>query len=139
MSIDYSACAIPKGPSRAAVKQRGRAEDARVRRELKAYVAEREGYRCRVCGTFTNPRGRGLMQMAHLHHIEYRSQGGMDTKENTCLLDYRCHSDIHGEPWKPPTLRVRGDAEARDETGRLCGLKIERRQESRWEVVRMNG
>ena len=38
-----------------------------------------------------------------------------------------CHANVHGQ-----TLRVSGDADARMESGTLCGLKIERKTDGRW-------
>jgi 5-methylcytosine-specific restriction endonuclease McrA len=43
-------------------------------------------YRCRACG---------FRQNLHVHHIQYRSRLGLDTKENLVTLCNECHDDLH--------------------------------------------
>ncbi len=54
--------------------------------ELKQYIFDRDGWRCRSCNSRNN---------LHAHHIVYRSQGGEDTDENICTLCESCHSGLH--------------------------------------------
>jgi 5-methylcytosine-specific restriction endonuclease McrA len=54
---------------------------ARIRQS----VTERDGGRCRWCGTPTS----------ECHHIVYRSQGGQDEVDNLILLCTRDHALVH--------------------------------------------
>lgn len=54
--------------------------------DLKQYVFERDGWRCRSCGF------RGNL---HCHHIVFRSAGGVDEDWNLCTLCDGCHDGIH--------------------------------------------
>lgn len=61
-------------------------------------IVEREKW-CRLCGgTF------GL----HIHHILYRSQGGLTKKENLIRLCDRCHRLVHSNKnyWQPKLLEM---------------------------------
>ena len=67
---------------------------ARQKRDLKALRASvwRDVFArdllCRACGQ-SPPK--------HLHHIQYRSQGGEDSTNNTCGVCAKCHADIHAK------------------------------------------
>lgn len=58
-------------------------------------VLERDGWKCRNCGSRNN---------LHVHHIVFRSQQGPDESWNLCVLCNYCHDGIHtdvdehGEP-----------------------------------------
>lgn len=58
-------------------------------------VLARDGFRCRIC--FTQ---RGL----HVHHINYKSQGGSNEEHNLITLCVRCHVPVvHANKrfWQP--------------------------------------
>lgn len=78
-----------------------KAVPARVRRQ----VAERDNGLCRVCGSWG---GENLA----LHHIRYRSEGGLHVVENLVSVHWmyapRCHEVAHANKglWQPLLLRV---------------------------------
>lgn len=66
---------------------------------LRAEVLDRDNHCCRVCGAYVeNPA---------LHHIEYRSQGGLHVIENLVTVHWmyepRCHEMAHDNKgrWQP--------------------------------------
>ena len=52
----------------------------------KAYVRDRDGYRCRICG---------CKDHLEVHHLRFRSQGGSDTPKNLVCLCHGCHAGLH--------------------------------------------
>ena len=54
---------------------------------------EQEG-RCTVCGQLL----RLEEEAWHIHHCQWRSNGGDDTLENLDLLHANCHRQIHAQP-----------------------------------------
>jgi len=54
--------------------------------QLRNEVLRRDGWRCQVCGSRQN---------LQIHHKEFRSQGGDDTKENLITLCAGCHEALH--------------------------------------------
>ena len=52
----------------------------------KAYVRDRDGYKCRICGS---------KEKLEVHHIQYKSQGGSDTPANLACLCHKCHGKLH--------------------------------------------
>ena len=55
-------------------------------KKLCILVLRRDHWKCRCCG-----RRDGL----HVHHIVYRSQGGLDVMENLIALCHQCHDKVH--------------------------------------------
>lgn len=61
---------------------------------VREYVLERDAQCCRVCGTY--------LENPALHHIVFRSQGGLDVPSNLLTIgwtpyDCSCHSKVaHG-------------------------------------------
>lgn len=53
---------------------------------VKAYVRDRDGYKCRICGS---------KDKLEVHHIQFRSQGGSDTPDNLVCLCHDCHAKLH--------------------------------------------
>lgn len=92
-------------------------------------VTERDQSCCRVCGKFCNPRAVGVLYKAHHHHLIYRSALGPTTVQNVALICAGCHDAEHRHE-----IRLSGDAEARNEMGRLAGIKVERVTESGWQT-----
>lgn len=77
----------------------GASETKAIPPALRAEVLERDGHCCRVCGAWAeNPA---------LHHIEYRSEGGLHVIENLVtvhwMYDPRCHEVMHDNKrrWQP--------------------------------------
>jgi 5-methylcytosine-specific restriction endonuclease McrA len=68
---------------------------------VRSYVLERDGNCCRHCGQF--------VEVPHLHHIDYRSQGGKNTPANLITLAPRCHLYVvHANKtlWQPVLHRL---------------------------------
>ena len=68
-------------------------------------VIERDGSCCRVCGRF--------VQYPALHHIDYRSQGGLNVPANLVVVgwygDHECHLSVaHANKrlWQPILAHV---------------------------------
>lgn len=82
--------------SRAAPKRQKRPD---IPEELRKRVLERDRGRCRFCGVDRN---------LHLHHIVYRSQGGLHEESNLITLCFKCHETVHSDKkrWKPLLLGV---------------------------------
>ena len=59
------------------------------------YVIERDGNVCRCCGQY--------VEIPHVHHIIYRSQGGLNLPSNLISLDWKCHMTVHSNKplWLP--------------------------------------
>lgn len=85
-----------KGTATAARRSQKRAAD-RVLSRNAATVRERDGHRCRVCGS---------THELHVHHIRYRSQGVDHSPSNLVTLCRVCHEKVHAK-----TLRLMGNAE----------------------------
>lgn len=120
------------GQSRAERKQQARAQEAAEMKLCYAIVNDRDDYKCRVCQKAGNPHALGMLERLHHHHLIFRSRGGAHVPEGVILICRRCHDLIHVDG----SLRITGDANERDERGRLNGLVIERLSESGWAVDR---
>lgn len=72
-----------------------RQDEARVPLTTRTHVIERDGSVCRCCGLY--------VEVPHVHHIVYRSQGGLNLPSNLISLDMRCHERIHSNKplWLP--------------------------------------
>lgn len=102
---------------------------ARAWDEVKRFIAEREKYRCRVCGKKCR-YGDPIATRADAHHIIFASAGGPDESWNLVHLCRGCHDLIH----KLKKLFLSGNADALDEMGRGM-VKVERPVEGGFEVV----
>jgi hypothetical protein len=118
MAIDYAAVAahggISKGPT---VKPVSEYSIAKQHRAVYAHVGERDGLRCRACGTY------GGVDI-HRHHLRGRK---FTTHEDVCCVCDDCHDRLHVRVGGK-TLKLYGDADVRNSAGMLCGLTIEIRQ-----------
>jgi 5-methylcytosine-specific restriction endonuclease McrA len=121
--------ACPKPTTRYQSKAEKAKTVAAQERETWAAVDARDGCCCRVCGTFCSPRAIGTLHAPHRHHLVYRSAGGNTTTANLATLCAKCHDAEHRHE-----LRLSGDADARNEMGRLAGIKVERVTESGWQT-----
>lgn len=76
--------------------QRGRMYDYE---NVKAYVFERDGYRCRVCGALAGTkRSDGTTVKMNAHHIDFRSEGSTDNPDSMAAVCDACHT---GKAHKP--------------------------------------
>jgi len=82
---------FPKPESRAVERARQKRQQHALTAAVRATLRVRDT-RCRVCGILFCASVR-----AELHHIQFRSQGGATTTQNTLLLCRACHhGQIHG-------------------------------------------
>ncbi len=77
-----------------------RREDETVPANVRSQVLERDGGCCRVCGRYT--------ERPALHHIAYRSEGGLDVPANLITIGWLpgedCHLRVvhaHKRLWQP--------------------------------------
>ena len=49
-------------------------------------VLDRDGWRCRNCG---------YRQALHTHHVQFRSEGGLDESWNLVTICNTCHEAVH--------------------------------------------
>ena len=76
---------------------------------LREAVFTRDGYKCQCCN-------RGIKEGAilHVHHIQYRSQGGTNRMSNLITLCEKCHTPANHKPggklygWKPKVASFKG-------------------------------
>jgi HNH endonuclease len=60
---------------------------------LRRKVLARDGHRCQACGTFGS--GQTGSSTLHVHHIVYRSRGGLTREDNLIATCPGCHGLIH--------------------------------------------
>lgn len=60
--------------------------DADAYQQLRLQVLERDGWRCQTCGAMTN---------LEVHHAQFRSHQGQDSKDNLITLCVQCHKLSH--------------------------------------------
>ena len=62
-----------------------------------------QGGRCISCRRPVKLHG-DLYEAGHLHHVKTKGAGGDDAAENTVIMCFECHNQIHGPRWskKPP-------------------------------------
>ena len=109
-------------PRSSPAKDARRAQERRAQAGCYKDVDLRDRRACRLCGAFAAGH--------HHHHLRYRSLGGRHTPANVLLLCARCHRDVHAA-----RVRLSGDADARDDAGRLAGVTVERPGPDGWHVV----
>lgn len=120
----------PKPSPRWLERAKRKAEDTRRLKACYAAVDARDGHRCRVC---RHPVGGiGMLEARHRHHLVYRSKGGDHDPANVLTVCVKCHRAIHDAE-----IRLTGNANTRAaESGRLCGVQLERFTEGGWKVER---
>lgn len=89
---------------KAAAVRHAKLERALVNDALRRATYERDGGRCRACHRLVRLYTSDLFQLAHRHHVVYRSAGGPDTIENSIILCLTCHDAEHRHQ-----LRISGD------------------------------
>jgi len=120
-----------RGRTRADEKAaRDKAEDA-AERACYRQVDRRDRFRGRVTGVLL-VIGGSLTTAVQRHHLIPRSQGGPHATWNVLTVSRAIHDLIHVHG----TLRLSGDADARDADGKLCGVKVEKVIEGVWTVAR---
>lgn len=74
--------------------------------EVREFVIDRDNGRCRVCGQWAG-------DVPALHHIEYRSEGGLDVPSNLVTIGWLpghdCHLPIvhrNKRLWQPILLEI---------------------------------
>ena len=91
--------AHPKPEPHARVKARTRRDHAKARVECRAAVYARAGGRCEACGVplvLSPAHAMHEFDVAHIHEVRHRSQGGDDTDPNGAVcLCVRCHQEAH--------------------------------------------
>ena len=76
-------------------KRKAARDEALIFAELRRQVWERDGRRCRVCGTsLALATGNPFVDL-HAHHVVFRSQGGTDDLSNLVSLCHACHEGVH--------------------------------------------
>ena len=66
---------------------------------LRQQVLRRDGWRCQLCGSMSN---------LEVHHKQFRSHSGDDSKENLVTVCDACHSALHrGECSKSILRQIR--------------------------------
>lgn len=103
---------------------------ARNWEQVKRTIAERDKYRCRLCGKACRYNARRLEDKADPHHIVLASALGDDSTANTILLCRICHDLVHSVK----RFFLSGNADELDELGKGL-VKVERQTESGFEVV----
>ena len=58
---------------------------------IKSYVLHRDGYKCQSKQKIVHSK------KLHVHHIQYRSNGGSDTPTNLITLCETCHNNLHDD------------------------------------------
>lgn len=136
--IDYDAIAaaggIAKGPSRQERKQAKQTAAAENWREVCRVVDSRDQGKCRVCKTPCSPTAIEMLKRAERHHIVSLAQGGTDASDNLVTLCWKCHQGKGGRHGLSAAMRLTGNADERDERGRLNGLVVERLTDAGWTV-----
>jgi ATP-dependent DNA helicase RecQ len=56
-------------------------------KSLRQQVLYRDGWRCQSCGSMSN---------LEVHHKQFASHSGSDSKSNLITLCARCHASTHG-------------------------------------------
>lgn len=119
------------GQTRTSEKAARKAQDERDERECYRAVDERDQLRCRVTGVRLSLSG-DMTKRVHRHHMIHRSRGGQHLTSNVITVSPKIHDEIH----VLGTRRLSGDADVRDERGRLCGVRNEVLVlGSTWEVI----
>lgn len=62
---------------------------------VRVAVYNRDGGKCRVCGKALKLNSKDPYQVAHCHHLRYRSSGGKDEMENLVTLCAQEHEAEH--------------------------------------------
>lgn len=97
---------------------------------VKAIVAKRDKFRCRMCGLACHYGHPDISKRADPHHIIFASAGGPDESWNLLYMCRSCHDLVH----IVKRFFLSGNADDRDPAGKGC-VKVERQVESGFAVV----
>lgn len=107
--------------ARAKAKRTAKRVEVDAFAQLRRLVYLRDRATCRVFGTPLKLVSANPLEVAHCHHVIFRSAGGSDALENLALLSPRAHDLVHRH-----VIDVTGDAnktltilERNPETGRV--------------------
>jgi 5-methylcytosine-specific restriction endonuclease McrA len=101
-------------------------------RECYRLVDLRDEHQCRVCGRRVG--GIGQLHKTVHHHLVYRSKADREMKHttrNVLTICPTCDELVH----RKGTMRLTGDADARDYRRKFSGVSVERLIGDKWEVV----
>jgi 5-methylcytosine-specific restriction endonuclease McrA len=103
-------------------------------REVCQAIDRRDHHTCRICGRYSSPLAVGLLQRSHRHHLYANDRRcGVHETSRIATLCATCHDEVENSG----KVRLEGNADARAaESGKLCGLKLERLTESGWRIVK---
>jgi predicted restriction endonuclease len=81
---------------------------ARLSKEFRYKILERDNFRCRFC----NRGGKHSDYILEVHHIVWRRHGGSDNPANLMTICCRCHDILHygvesGRPYTFTELKNR--------------------------------
>ena len=66
---------------------------------IRAYVFDRDGYKCRVCKKRAGSRREdGSIVKLHAHHVDFKSKAATDNPDRMASVCDRCHSDAAHKP-----------------------------------------
>lgn len=66
---------------------------------VKAYVLDRDGYKCKVCGMKGGSKRKdGSVVKLHVHHVLFKSKGATDNPDYMACVCTECHSEANHKP-----------------------------------------
>lgn len=92
--------ACPKPRPSLLVKKAKRLHKAKAALLLRHAVRARDGHQCQSCHVPVSVGYANPLQHAHVHHIQFRSQGGPDAMTNLITVCAECHAKIHAHELK---------------------------------------
>lgn len=84
-----------KQRDKAKLRRKEKLEAIAAFNKLRQEAYERDGGRCRVLGTPLKLHSENPFDVAHAHHIVYRSAGGPDTLDNLLTVSLEAHKLEH--------------------------------------------
>jgi hypothetical protein len=95
-------------------------------------VDRRDHHTCRLCGHYSSPLAVGLLERGHRHHLNATDRRcGIHESRSILTLCAKCHDAVENSG----KVRLEGNADSRSaESGKLCGVKVERLTETGWKV-----
>jgi 5-methylcytosine-specific restriction endonuclease McrA len=85
------------------VKADKRGQQLRREAKLRADIRGRDGHQCQCCHIPVFVQASNPLQRAEVHHIQFRSKGGVDDQKNMITVCAGCHAKIHAHE-----IEVRG-------------------------------
>lgn len=77
------------------VKAKKRRDRIKAEMQMRRDVRGRDGNQCQCCHVTVSLGYANPLQHAHVHHIQYRSQGGSTDMKNLITVCAECHAKIH--------------------------------------------